>query len=104
MKNNKSFCKFLGEQAETHFTVLKKILEKPKLTEGIKAVWHMYRSSDKSSKKLQDMDRYYLQMREGRINMVAATTEDDNKEYYSNTDGLIANPINLKTRQRFRDV
>ena len=47
---------------------------------------------------------HYLQMREGRINMVAATKEDDNEEYYSKADGLIANPINLKTRQRFCDV
>lgn len=36
--------------------------------------------------------------------MVAATKEDDNEEYYSKADGLIANPINLKTRQRFCDV
>ena len=47
---------------------------------------------------------HYLQMREGRINMVAATREDDNEKYYSNADGLIAYPINLKTRQRFCDV
>ena len=89
--------------------MLKKILEKPKLTEGIKAVWHMYRSTDKSSKKrpdlcFYDMIDHYLQMREGRINMVAATREDDNEKYYSNADGLIAYPINLKTRQRFCDV
>ena len=35
--------------------------------------------------------------------MVAATRED-NEKYYSNADGLIAYPINLKTRQRFCDV
>ena len=41
----------------------------------------------------------YLQMREGRTNIGTATREDDPEEYHSDTDELISNLINSKTRQ-----
>ena len=46
----------------------------------------------------------YLQMREGRTNIAAATREDDTEEYHSDIDDLIDNPINSKTSQGFSDV
>ena len=46
----------------------------------------------------------YLQMREGRKNIAAATREDDTEECHSNTGGLIVNPINSNTSQGFTDV
>ena len=86
-----------------------KILETPKLTEGIKQSGTCTEAVTKAVRNVQTYAfmtwiDHYLQMREERINMVAATKEDDNEEYYSKADGLIANPINLKTRQRFCDV
>ena len=48
--------------------------------------------------------KQYLQMREGRTNIAAATREGDTEEYHSDTDDVIANPINSKTSQGFSDV
>ena len=46
----------------------------------------------------------YLQIPKGRTNIAAGTRENDTEKYHSDTDSVIANPINSKTSQGFSDV
>ena len=45
-----------------------------------------------------------LQIWERQRNVGAATREDDNHEYHSDTDSLIATSINLSAIQEFKDA